>query len=211
MNTAKHNNVVEIIGRIYDFVLDAGAADGVLELMANALDSDKAVLVRLADDRRRDIALGHFGIDRELINSILSERENPETFLAHDAHWEAGRVATDGDCTRTIQRRGNSTIYRELLKPNGIEHTLLGVIETSEIHHVLLWFHRGPDRKAYTSSDKALFESLMPHWQRAVRQKLTFDYMSSSLAAARQVLDQSPFGLHFLNRAGRVLFSNTAG
>lgn len=211
MNTAKHNKLVEIIGRIHDFVLDADAADDALQMMATELDSDKAVLVRLAEDRRRDIALGRYGVKRELVTSILSERENPETFLAHDAHWEAGRVANDSDCKRTVERRSGSKIFRELLQPAGIEHTLLGVIETSDIHHILLWFHRGPERKPYSKSDKAFFQSVMPHWQRAIHQKLTFDYMSSSLGAARQVLDQSPFGLHFLNRTGRILFSNAAG
>ncbi|MBT8444854.1 MAG: helix-turn-helix transcriptional regulator, partial [Gammaproteobacteria bacterium] len=81
----------------------------------------------------------------------------------------------------------------------------------SDVHHILLWFHRGPDRRAYNKTDKAFFEALMPHWQRAIRQKLTVDYMDSSMRAARQVLDQSPFGLHFLNRTGRILFSNAAG
>jgi len=211
MNNAKHNSIIEIIGRISDFVLDADAADEALELMARSLDSDKAVLVRLAADRRRDIALANYNVPRDLINSILSERENPETFLAHDAHWESGRVATDSDCKRTVERRSSSKIFLALLRPNGIEHTLLGVIETSDLHHILLWFHRGPERRAYNQSDKAFFETLMPHWQRAIQQKLTFDYMASSLTAARQVLDQSPFGLHFLNRAGRILFSNAAG
>jgi len=211
MTNATHKNVIDIIGRIHDFVLDADAADDALKMMANSLDSDKGVLVRLADDRRRDIALGYYGISRELINSILSERENPESFLAHDTHWKAGRVANDSDCTRSAQRRTGSTIVRELLRPNGIEYTLLGVVDTAEIHHILLWFHRGADRKAFSKTDKAFLESLMPHWQRAIRQKLMYDYRDSSLEAARQVLDQSPFGLFMLNRQGRILFSNAAG
>lgn len=211
MNYAKHEDMIEMIGRIHDIVLDIEAADDVLRMMANALDSDMAVLVRLADDRRRDIALGQYGIDRELINNLLSERENPDSFLAHSSHWETGRVATDNDRKRSAALRSKATIYTELLAPAGIEYTLIGVIESSETHRIVLWFHRGADRKPFGNADRKFFESLMPHWQRTMRQKLMIDYWASSLAAARQILDQSPFGLHFLKRDGRVLFTNAAG
>jgi len=210
MNKAVHDSRLDIIGRIHDIVLDTNVADGVIETMAAALDSDKAILVRLAEDRRRDIALGYFGVDRNLINSILRERENPENFLSHEVHWTPGGVTTDNDCKRSATRRRSTKFYCDTLEPNGIEHTLLGVIDSSEIHHVLLWFHRDATRGPFGRKEKQFLESTMPHWQQAIRQKLMYDYHHSALSAAGVVLDQSPFGLFIIGRDGRVLYTNAA-
>lgn len=210
MNKAFHDSRLDIIEQIHDIVLDTDVADSVIETMATALDSDKAILVRLAEDRRRDIALGHFGVDRELINSLLRERENPENFLSHETYWTPGGVATDNDCKRSATRRRSTKFFRDTLEPNGIEHTLLGVIESSDIHHVLLWFHRGKKQSPFGRDEKRFLESTMPHWRQAIRQKLMYDYHHSALSAAGVVLDQSPFGLFIIGRDGRVLYTNTA-
>jgi len=210
MNKALHDSMLDIVGRIHDFVLDTDVADSVIEEMATVLDSDKAILVRLAEDRRRDIALGYFGVDRNFINGILRERENPESFLSHELHWTPGSVATDNDCKRAATLRRETKFFRELLQPNGIEHTLLGVIDSSDIHHVLLWFHRDEKRGPFGRAEKCFLESTMPHWRRAIRQKLMYDYHHSALSAAGVVLDQSPFGLFIIGRDGHVLYTNTA-
>lgn len=210
MNKALHDSMLDIVGRIHDFVLDTDVADSVIEEMATVLDSDKAILMRLTEDRRRDIALGYFGVDRDFINGILRERENPENFLSHELHWTPGSVATDNDCKRAATRRRETKFFRELLQPNGIEHTLLGVIDSSDIHHVLLWFHRDEKRGPFGRAEKRFLESTMPHWQRAIRQKLMYDYHHSALSAAGVVLDQSPFGLFIIGRDGRVLYTNAA-
>jgi len=210
MHKALQNTRLDIIGRIHDILLDTDAADRVIEEMATALDSDKAILVRLAEDRRRDIALGYFGVDRDLINGILRERENPENFLSHEFQWTPGSVATDNDCKHAATRRRSTKFFRETLAPNGIEHTLLGVIDSSNIHHVLLWFHRGKKRGPFGRDEKRFLESTMPHWRRAIRQKLVYDYHHSALSAAGVVLDQSPFGLFIIGRDGSVLYMNAA-
>jgi len=210
MNKALQDSQLDIIGRIHDIVLDTDVADSVIETMAAALDSDKAILVRLAEDRRRDIALGYFGVDRDLINSLLRERENPENFLSHETYWTPGSVATDNDCKRSATRRRSTKFFRDTLEPNGIENTLLGVIDSSDIHHVLLWFHRGKKEGPYGRAEKQFLESTMPHWQQAIRQKLMYDYHHSALSAAGVVLDQSPFGLFIIGRDGRVLYTNAA-
>lgn len=208
MNNATRDSIVEIVGRIQDFVLDADAADDALGRIAELLDSDKALMVRLAPDRRRDMTLGRFGFERTLIDGILGQRDNPDTFLAHPAQWEPGMVASDSDCVRSAENKQKAVIYRELLKPNRIEHTLLGVVDTGELHHVLLWFHRGAGRGPYRKADKRLLETLMPHWQRVIRQKQEVDFQHSALMASGIILDQSPFGLYVLDLDGTVLFTN---
>ncbi len=205
-----HDSMIEVIGRIHDFVIEAEAADDAIAKMATMLDADKAVLVRLAGDRRRDIALASHGMSRELIGGILSERGNPDTFLAHDARWKAGSIATDGDCKRSARRRKRNPFYREVLVPNGIEHTLLGIIDTSDVHHVLLWFHRPSQIGPFSPADEGLLKSLMPHWQRAIRQKLLHDRQDSAICVSRMIMDQSPFGFYIIGRDGDVLYMNSA-
>lgn len=208
MNRKMRASLAGIIRHINGFVGDPDSADAALAEMAGVLDSDKALLVRLAGDRRRDIALAYFGIDREFINHVLRERENPDSFLAHEAHWKPGTVATDSDCSRSVGLRPNTKLSIELFAPHDVRHTLLGVIETSEIHHILLWFHRGNSRVPYRQPEKRFFLETMPHWQQAIHLKLAYDLRDSALAAAGAVLDQSPFGLYIIGRDDRVLYSN---
>ncbi|MFQ5634726.1 MAG: helix-turn-helix transcriptional regulator [Gammaproteobacteria bacterium] len=211
MKRRVHENIVDIIGRIHDYVLDPNAASDAVAGMAAMLNSDKAILVRLAPDRRRNIALGCFGMSRELINRILCERENPDSFLAHDSHWEPGRIASDNDCSRVAERQRSTAIYRDLLQPNDMEYTLLGVVESSDVHHILLWFHRGAKQCPFDKADKQFLDSMMPHWQRAIRQKLAYEQTHSALTASRAVLDRSPYGLYLLGRDGDVLYMNSTG
>lgn len=211
MNRNSQSNLIDLVGCIHDFVLDDAAATGVIEQIAHNIDSDKAMLVRLAEDRRRDVALAHFGVERELINEVLRDRENPESFLAHNGHWRTGVVASDGDCARSLARRQKSKFYVDILKPNDIEHTLLGVIDTCETHHVMIWFHRSKRQGAFKAADRRFLETLMPHWYRAIRQKLSYDYFHTALSSAGLVLDQSPFGLYILDHDGRLLYATAVG
>lgn len=208
MNSPSHDSIIDIVGRIQDYVLDGEAADDALAQIAALLDSDKAIMVRLAPDRRRDMTLGRHGFDRELIDGILGRRDDPDTFLAHDTHWQPGAIACDGDCLRSEAMRRKTPMYRELLRPNDIEHTLLGVIDTDDAQQVLLWFHRNADHGPYGKAEKKLLETLMPHWQRSIRQKHEVDFQQSALAASGMILDQSPFGLYVMDLDGTVLFTN---
>jgi len=205
-----HESMSAIIGQIYDFVEDVDAADAALAGMASVLEADKAILVRLAEDRRRDIALARVGMDRQLITRILSERENPDAFLVHHVHWESGSIALDNQCKRSAEKRRKTQFYRDILAPNDIEHTLLGVVDSSKTHHVLLWFHRPRDKQPFDKTDRLFFESVMPHWQRAVHHKLAYDSYHSALSIAGIVLDQSPFGLYIIGRDHQVLYTNAA-
>lgn len=210
MRRKAHDSITAMVGRIHDIVVNADSADELLADMAAMLDADKAVLVRLAQDRRRDIAIARHGMDRELVGRILSERTNPDTFLAHDSRWQSGAIATDQDCVRSEARRRETEYYRRLLAPNDIEHTLLGIIDSSELHHVLLWFHRGRKRGPFGKAERALLGELMPHWQRAIHHKVQYDMREGALAAAGIILDQSPFGLYMIGRNDQVLWTNAA-
>lgn len=210
MNKQTQFSIIDIVGSIYEIANDPDAADVALGEMARVLNSDKALLVRLASDRRRDIALGHFGVDREYINRALREREDPESFLSRESHWQSGLVTCDRDCTRPASRQRKANVGRLLIHPDATEHTIVGVIESNDMHHIMLWFHRNRKIGRFERADRDFFQALMPHWQRAMHQKLMYDFRDSALHAAGVVMDQSPFGLYIIGRDGRVLYRNAA-
>jgi DNA-binding CsgD family transcriptional regulator/PAS domain-containing protein len=199
----------ELLGRIQDIVTDPDGADDALELMARQINASKAALVRLGSDRRLDVTLGSYGMESDLITHMLSERHNPELLQADEAHWTAGTVSTDTD-SRTDAIRGDGGLYKNLLQPNDIEHTLIGVICTDDEQHILFWLHRGAEAGPFRSSDRRIVDSLMPHWQRTIRQKLSFDFRHTALVTASMVIDQAPFGLFMLDRDAHVLRANRA-
>ena len=166
---------LETISAIYEFVLDIDAANVAIGKMADLLKSDKAMMVRLADDRRRDIVLASHGFERDTMNTILRDRENAESFLARTDRWHAGGIATDGDyCDKQPcgEPRKPTSLYPDSLKLSGIDHTLLGIVATSDIHHIVMWFHRDADTGPYSKAEMGTYTALMPHWQRACQLKL---------------------------------------
>ncbi len=174
--------------------------------MARQINASKAALVRLGSERRRDLTLGSYGMESDLIANILSERHNPELLQPKKTRWTAGTVLTDSDRGDTIRR--DDGLYKSLLQPNDIEHTLIGLLCTEEEQHILFWLHRGAEAGPFRSSDRRIIDSLMPHWQRAIRQKLSFDYRHTGLVTASMVIDQAPFGLFMLDRDGNILRAN---
>ncbi|TDJ44598.1 MAG: helix-turn-helix transcriptional regulator [Gammaproteobacteria bacterium] len=175
--------------------------------MAQHINADKAALVRLAGDRRRDIILGSCGMQRDLITHMLRERQNPELFLAQEARWTAGHIWTDTGRSKPTTGR-DSGLYTRLLQPNDIEHTLLAVIYTGDDQHILFWLHRGAEAGPFRPNDRRVIDSLMPHWQRTIRQKLAFDHRHTALVVADTVISQAPFGLFLINRDGNIVRSN---
>jgi len=213
MTKAEQAAQMEIISSIYDFVVDVEAANVAIEKMCELFKADKAMMVRLADDRRRDIVLGSYGFDRDAMKSILRGREDPDSFLARNERWHAGGIASDSShCNKPSgdAARQSSSLYPDGLDINGIDHTLLGIVETSEIHHILMWFHRGAGKGSFSRADMDAFTALMPHWQRACDLKLSYDLRDSAVMASGLVLDQSPFGLYMLARDGKIVFTNAA-
>ena len=213
MTKSDQDAQLDILSNIYDFVLDTDAASIAIGKMTKLLKCNKAMMVRLADDRRRDIVLASLGFDRDTMNAILRGRENPDSFLARTDKWQAGGIATDsdyGDKRPANEPRQPSSLYPAALRLKGIDHSLLGVVDTSEIHHILMWFHRSAKTGPFSKTETATFTALMPHWQRACQLKLSYDLRDSAVAASAQVLDQSPFGLYLLGRDGQIVFSNAA-
>jgi DNA-binding CsgD family transcriptional regulator len=213
MTKADTDAQLEITAAIYEFVLDADAANVAIDKLCELLSCNKAMMVRLADDRRRDIVLASHGFERDTMNAILRDRENSESFLARTDRWHAGGIASDNDyCDKQPpgEARKPSSLYPESLQLTGIDHTLLGVVDTSEIHHIVMWFHRDAKTGPFSKADTGVFSALMPHWQRACKLKLSYDLRDSAVAASAQVLDQSPFGLFLLGRDAQIVFSNAA-
>jgi DNA-binding CsgD family transcriptional regulator len=175
--------------------------------MASLVNADKAALVRLATDRRRDMTLGSYGMPRELLTEILRERKNPDLFLAHESRWKPGKIFTDKDWLRETQGR-TSDLYATLLQPNAIDHTLLGIIYADEHQTILFWLHRSAADGPFRPPESRTIDSLMPHLQRSIRQKLKFDHHDAALVIAEMVIDQAPFGLFILDRNAKILSSS---
>jgi DNA-binding CsgD family transcriptional regulator len=65
--------------------------------------------------------------------------------------------------------KDQSSIYRLILHPNGLEHQLRSVLALDGVHWGQLHIERRPDRPDFSSSEVAVVEALLPHLAHAFR------------------------------------------
>jgi hypothetical protein len=68
--------------------------------------------------------------------------------------------------------KDQSSIYRLILRPNGLEHQLRSALALDGVHWGQLHIERRPDRPDFSSSEVALVEALVPHLAHAFRRWL---------------------------------------
>lgn len=87
-------------------------------------------------------------------------------------------------------------------------HTLTAGLDGRDGISWALWLQRGTAADAFSTTDAALLEQLMPHWQRVLALQEAVDDLTTRLEAATEIMNHSPTGIITLNALGRALFVN---
>jgi DNA-binding CsgD family transcriptional regulator len=118
----------------------------------------------------------------------------------------AGHVVSSGDFFEDSDVF-NSGFYQDFLRRLGAFHLIFSVIVTSRTSSSALTLLRSHKSERWTSADKDMIASLVPHLQRAAR-------ISGCFATMRrerdEVLDRLPMGIIVLDEAGKVEFLNSS-
>ena len=101
-----------------------------------------------------------------------------------------------------------SEIYRRLLKPCGVEYTLMTCTVLSDVEQTTFALFRGPDQPPFGESERALLGKLVPHIRQAAalhRRLLNLDF---ERRAAMESLNGVNVAMILLARGGEVVFAN---
>lgn len=103
-----------------------------------------------------------------------------------------------------------SRVYRELLKPNGIDYSLMVQYSDTPDDFTGLAFFRSEAAGAYDEGDVTTLGELIPHLRRTLAIQRRIFQLDHRLDASYQVLEGFPTGLVIADEKGRVEFANGA-
>lgn len=107
--------------------------------------------------------------------------------------------------TKTLH---GSRSYREVLKPNGVEYTLLVTLNGIPGTFTGLAFIRGSTDQAFSDADVADLGELVPHLRRALAIQGRLGQIGGRQQDTDAVLESLPTGIAILGAAGVVEFAN---
>lgn len=108
-----------------------------------------------------------------------------------------------------VQEFHGTRVYRELLQPSGVEHSLMVQYSESPEAFTGLAFLRGPNDLPFTPDDSIRLGELVPHLRRALAIQRQLSRMDHQMQASYEVLDTLPTGVAIADDSGLVEFANT--
>jgi DNA-binding CsgD family transcriptional regulator len=103
-----------------------------------------------------------------------------------------------------------SQSYQEVLRPNGVEYSLLVTFRESPDGFTGLAFMRGASDNVFDQNDVDDMGRLVPHLRRALSIQDRLATMDQRIQASYRVLDALPTGIVILRSSGQVEYANTA-
>jgi DNA-binding CsgD family transcriptional regulator/PAS domain-containing protein len=100
--------------------------------------------------------------------------------------------------------------YNDLLRPQGLEHGLLGNIYRDRDNLVALASYRPASAGDYRPREAASLAMLMPHFYRSIKVFIRLAAADALLRAGTEIIDRLPQGIIVTDAVGRVGFANSA-
>ena len=171
------------IDQLYAAALDPNQWQGFLTSLASQFEAQNAFVCEV-EYRERNLAYvglpqaGRARIPVQRYETLIDDDPRTHAFRSSGAQPVHCRMAT------TTEQLHASRVYREYLKPLGIEYTMVVVLPTREGVTRDLGLTRGIDSRPFDEDDRALMSRLVPHVERA----FTINgALETKLAAARRL------------------------
>ena len=182
MAQASYKSLLTSIDRLYAAALDAGQWSSFLAALAAQFEAQNAFVCEVEYRQR---ALAYVGLPQPARTHVPVQRY--ETLIEEDPRTHAFRSSSGQPVhcrmATTTERLHGSRVYRDYLKPLGIEYTMVAVLPLREGVTRDLGLTRGAQSRPFDENDRALMSRLIPHVERA----FTINgALEAKLAEARQ-------------------------
>lgn len=183
MAQANYEQLLTSIDQLYAAALDPSQWNGFLASLAAQFEAQNAFVCEV---EYRERSLAYVGLPQAERARLPVRRY--ETLIGEDprthAFRESGVQPVHCRMATTTERLHGSRVYREYLKPLGIEYTMVVVLPLRDGITRDLGLTRGADSRPFDENDRALMSRLVPHVERA----FTINgALETKLAAARQL------------------------
>jgi DNA-binding CsgD family transcriptional regulator len=161
-----YESLLTTIDRLYTAALDPAQWSNCLTSLASQFEAQNAFVCEV-EYRRRNLA--YVGLPQAARARVPVQRY--ETLIEEDPRTHAfrGSGAQPVHCrmAASTERLHGSRVYRDYLKPLGIEYTMVVVLPMREGVTRDLGLTRGVEGRPFDENDRALMSRLIPHVERA--------------------------------------------
>ncbi len=205
-------NAIEV-ARVFRYLMDAVADfekwPQFLEKLTKLFNGDGANLMYF-DFAENKLA---FSMQHGYENISITKLEQLSVLFPDDpriiyAMQHMGMPVTCRQCVDE-QTLHESRVYKEFLKPAGVEYTM-GVHLMGDNMGYALSIMRGPEGKAFTSSDTELLGELIPSIKQGIDLHKRLAILDFEKQTALDALNNMKLGIALVAENGRVLFANNA-
>lgn len=177
-----YEQLLTAIDQLYAAALDPNQWNGFLASLATQFEAQNAFVCEV---EYRERSLAYVGLPQAGRARLPVQRY--ETLIGEDprthAFRESGVQPVHCRMATTTERLHGSRVYREYLKPLGIEYTMVVVLPMRDGVTRDLGLTRGVEGRPFDEDDRALMSRLVPHVERA----FTINgALEAKLAAARR-------------------------
>ncbi len=206
----REQQVLDLIGNIYDAALDASRWPSVLHDLIRLTHSNTANLAVLNVATGATRALASVDIPAKAFSDYSDYHWQKDIWTPKPGSFEVGRAYTSQhhvpDCVLI-----RSEIYNDWMKPIHLFYGLGGIPLVDGSTMLLIGVHRPWSRqRPYSEQDIRLLQQLFPHFKRALQTHHRLDQLTVEREALVETTDQLPRGLITFDRQGRLLWMNRA-
>jgi hypothetical protein len=161
-----YEQLLTAIDQLYAAALDPIKWNGFLSSLATQFEAQNAFVCEV-EYRERNLAYvglpqpGRARLPVQRYETLIDEDPRTYAFRSSGVQPVHCRMAT------TTERLHDSRVYREYLKPLGIEYTMVVVLPMRDGVTRDLGLTRGVDSRPFDENDRALMSRLVPHVERA--------------------------------------------
>lgn len=201
-----------IVGLIYDAAIDATRWRDVLEMLARHFAGFAVDFIHFDTEDRRFAMHVRYGLDdvaEDLVARFQALVPEDPRFIELNRRYLHRPRAGAWHCRMLVtddMLRG-SRIYREVLRPAGIEYVMAShVCQEGVLTSVSVM--RGPDDRVFTEREASEMSRLVPHLQRAVAIQRRLVELDFGARMSLEALDKVPIGLVVVDSTLNALAAN---
>ena len=204
--------ISEIIGAIYDCVLDPGKWEGVLASLNREVNCVNAVLGVVPLRRGAQTANVTVGYDREWLDAAVTDIYRAESVKLWGGPERADQFPLDEPIVRSqlpaFRMRHDNRYFRDLLEPRGISDAALITLARDAQLLGYVCFSRHVSAGEIGAAEVNTLRLLGPHLRRAVTISNLFDMKAIEAATFASVFDSFSFGVVLVDPQLGIVHAN---
>ena len=206
----REQQVLDLIGNIYDAALDASRWPSVLQDLVRLTRSNTGNLAEVDLTNGATTPIAAIDMPRKGFSDYETYYWQQDIWTPKPGTFELGR-AYSSQHTINDHVLLRSGFYHDWMKPLRLFYGMGGIPLLDGKKMLLIGVHRPWSRqRPYDSRDIHILQQLFPHFKRALQTHHRLDQLTVEREALVETTDQLPRGLITFDRQGRLLWMNRA-